>query len=92
MVYVQIVNNSDRLVIIKGNSGKYIHLAPKGSSGSINEVEITNNPKVKKLDSSGLISIKRLKKEEKEMKKPEPPTGEPKKEGEEMKRLEPAEG
>ena len=69
---VKIENLSNRLIIIRGNSGRYIHLAPKEFSKPIDEIEIINNLKIKKLIDSGLISVER-KKEEKGMKKQGPP-------------------
>ena len=69
---VKIENLSNRLMTIRGNSGRFIHLAPKESSSPIDEIEIANNPKIKKLIDSGLISVERAK-EEKGVKKQEPP-------------------
>jgi len=42
--------------MIRLNSGKTIHLAPKEESGPINKIEIINNPVIEKLKSRSWIS------------------------------------
>ncbi len=67
MAIVRIKNLSDRLLIIRGNSGNSIHIMPN-TVLDVNEVEVVNNSKVKKLLDSQLISripIEKLEKKKK---------------------------
>ncbi len=66
MAIVRIKNLSNRLLIIRGNSGNSIHLMPDIVLENVDEVEIVNNSKVKKLIDSQLISIEKVKQEKKE--------------------------
>jgi hypothetical protein len=51
-----ITNRSGRLVSIRGNGGETWHLAPFASIAVL-DVEVTNNPKVQKLEANGVIAI-----------------------------------
>jgi hypothetical protein len=52
----KIKNTSSQILMIRLNSGKTIHLAPKEESGPINKIELVNNPVIKKLESRNWIS------------------------------------
>ena len=52
-----ITNRSGRLVSFRGNGGEPWHLAPFASI-AIMDVEVTDNPKVQKLEANGLIEVK----------------------------------
>ena len=51
-----ITNRSGRLVSFRGNGGETWHLAPFDSIAVI-EVEVTNNPKIHKLEANGVIAV-----------------------------------
>ena len=51
-----ITNRSGRLVSLRGNSGQTWHLAPFASI-EVMDVEVTNNPKVQKLEANGVIAV-----------------------------------
>jgi hypothetical protein len=51
-----ITNRSGRLVSFRGNSGETWHLAPFASI-TVMDVEVTNNPKVQKLEANGMITV-----------------------------------
>lgn len=51
-----ITNRSGRLVSFRGNGGETWHLAPFASI-EVMDVEVTNNPKVQKLEANGLITV-----------------------------------
>ena len=51
-----ITNRSGRLVSFRGNSGQTWHLAPFASIALMN-VEVTNNPKIQKLEANGIIAV-----------------------------------
>jgi hypothetical protein len=51
-----ITNRSGRLVSFRGNGGQTWHLAPFASI-EVMDVEVTNNPKVQKLEASGVIAV-----------------------------------
>lgn len=57
---VRIKNKIDRLLIIALNSGKSTHLMPGGVSSEIDEIEIANNPKIKKLKELNAVSIEMI--------------------------------
>ena len=52
-----ITNRSGRLVSFRGNGGQTWHLAPFASL-ALMDVEVTDNPKVQKLEANGLIEVK----------------------------------
>jgi hypothetical protein len=52
-----VTNRSGRLISFRGNSGETSHLPPFASI-ELNEVEVTNNPKIEKLRSMGLIAVR----------------------------------
>ena len=51
-----ITNRSGRLVSFRGNGGETWHLAPFASI-AVMDVEVTNNPKVQKLEANGMIAV-----------------------------------
>ena len=51
-----ITNRSGRLVSFRGNGGETWHLAPFASI-AVMDVEVTNNPKVQKLEAKGMIAV-----------------------------------
>ena len=51
-----ISNRSGRLVSFRGNGGQTWHLAPFASV-ALMDVEVTNNPKVQKLEANGVIAV-----------------------------------
>jgi hypothetical protein len=51
-----ITNRSGSLVSFRGNSGQTWHLAPFASI-EVMDVEVTNNPKVQKLEANGVITV-----------------------------------
>ena len=51
-----ITNRSGRLVSFRGNSGETWHLAPFASI-EVMDNEVMNNPKVQKLEASGVIAV-----------------------------------
>ena len=51
-----ITNRSGRLVSFRGNGGETWHLAPFASI-AVMDVEVTNNPKVQKLEANGVIAV-----------------------------------
>jgi hypothetical protein len=51
-----ITNRSGRLVSFRGNGGQTWHLAPFVSI-ALMDVEVTNNPKVQKLEANGIITV-----------------------------------
>jgi hypothetical protein len=52
-----VTNRSGRLVSFRGNGGETWHLPPFASI-AIMDVEVTENPKVQKLEANGLIEVK----------------------------------
>jgi hypothetical protein len=53
-----ITNRSGRLVSFRGNGGQTWHLAPFASI-AVMDVEVTENPKIQKLETHGLITVER---------------------------------
>ena len=51
-----VTNRSGRLVSFRGNGGQTWHLAPFASI-EVMDVEVTNNPKVNKLEANGVIAV-----------------------------------
>jgi hypothetical protein len=51
-----ITNRSGRLVSFRGNGGETWHLAPFASI-AVMDVEVTNNPKIQKLEANGMIAV-----------------------------------
>jgi hypothetical protein len=51
-----VTNRSGTLVSFRGNSGQTWHLAPF-TSIAVMDVEVTNNPKVQKLEANGMIAV-----------------------------------
>jgi hypothetical protein len=51
-----VTNRSSSLVSFRGNSGETWHLAPFASI-AVMDVEVTNNPKVQKLEANGVIAV-----------------------------------
>jgi hypothetical protein len=51
-----VTNRSGTLVSFRGNSGQTWHLAPF-TSIAVMDVEVTNNPKVQKLEANGIIAV-----------------------------------
>jgi hypothetical protein len=51
-----IINRSGSLVSFRGNGGQTWHLAPFASI-AVMDVEVTNNPKVQKLEAKGMIAV-----------------------------------
>ena len=54
---VTIENLTDRLVLLRLNSGETMHLAPGASSAAIATVEIENNAKAAKLQAQNVIAV-----------------------------------
>jgi hypothetical protein len=63
-----ITNRSGRLVSFRGNGGETWHLAPFASI-AVMDVEVTNNPKIQKLEANEVITVKQT--EELESLRPE---------------------
>ena len=63
-----ITNRSSRLVSFRGNGGETWHLAPFASI-AVMDVEVTNNPKIQKLEANGVIAVQQT--EELESVRPE---------------------
>ncbi len=57
-----ITNRSGRLVSFRGNGGQTWHLAPLVSL-ALTDVEVTNNPKVQKLEANGIIAVQKTEQE-----------------------------
>jgi hypothetical protein len=55
-VSTRIKNTSNQILAIRLNSGKTIHLTPKERTGTINKIEIINNPVIEKLKTKNWIS------------------------------------
>jgi hypothetical protein len=51
-----ITNRSGRLVSFRGNGGETWHLAPFASI-AVMDVEVTDNPKIQKLEANGVIAV-----------------------------------
>ena len=51
-----ITNRSGRLVSFRGNGGQTWHVAPFASI-ELMDVEVSNNPKVQKLEANGVIAV-----------------------------------
>jgi hypothetical protein len=51
-----ITNRSGSLVSFRGNGGETWHLTPFASI-AVMDVEVTNNPKVQKLEAKGIITV-----------------------------------
>jgi len=51
-----VTNRSRTPVSFRGNGGQTWHLAPR-TSITVMDVEVTNNPKVQKLEASGSIAV-----------------------------------
>ena len=51
-----ITNRSARLVSFRGNGGQTWHLAPLASI-EVMDVEVANNPKVRKLEANGVVAV-----------------------------------
>lgn len=66
-----ITNRSGRLVSIRGNGGQTWHLAPFASIDVMN-VEVTNNPKVHKLEANGVIAVQQAEPPESVRGEPQP--------------------
>ncbi len=64
-----VTNRSARLVSFRGNGGQTWHLAPLASI-AVMDVEVTNNPKVQKLEANGMIAVQQT--EELDTVRPEP--------------------
>ena len=54
---VRITNQTPRLMICMLNSGRTIHLGPAQASEPIEHLEINGNPKLEKLERTGLVTI-----------------------------------
>ena len=54
---VQIKNNAKHLLLVPLSSRATLHLRPGEVSEPVSDSEVSHNPKVTKLASSGLISI-----------------------------------
>jgi hypothetical protein len=52
-----VTNRSHTPVSFRGNGGQTWHLAPS-TSITLMDVEVTNNPKVQKLEASGSIAVR----------------------------------
>lgn len=63
-----ITNRSGRLVSFRGNGGETWHLAPFASI-AVMDIEVTNNPKIQKLEANEVITVKQT--EELESLRPE---------------------
>lgn len=54
---VKIENKTNRLVILRLNSGQSLFVGPGAYSGEIPEVELVNNPMFEKLKDRGIITV-----------------------------------
>ncbi|MBV7328186.1 hypothetical protein KFU94_07975 [Chloroflexi bacterium TSY] len=69
---IKIQNVTNRPVLLRLNSGRTLHLDPRGTSSEIRNVEVKNNAKVQKLQERRIIALH-------EVKEKKPPTRGPKK-------------
>lgn len=56
---IRIKNNARHLLLVPLSSRTTLHLSPGEISAPVNDSEVSQNPKVAKLASAGLISILR---------------------------------
>ncbi len=54
---IEIKNLTSRPVLMRLNSGQSLHLAPGATSAEVLDSEVSNNPKVTKLQGRHIISL-----------------------------------
>lgn len=54
---VDIKNLTNRIVSIRMNSGRMLHLQPHMVMKEISEAQTTNNPRIEKLEKRGVINV-----------------------------------
>lgn len=57
---VKIENLTNRLVLLRLNSGQTLHLSPRETSEEVRETEVMSNVKVQKLEGRRVISVHKV--------------------------------
>lgn len=57
---VKIENRTNRLVLLRLNSGQTLHLSPHEISAEIREAEVTDNAKAQKLEGRRAIAVHKV--------------------------------